>query len=288
MTDDLFANDGVLKSVACGTLSKMPVRIHDQNVDYWLSIGDRQEYLNPRLGQALSLRFTGRILCQHCGKETKKSFQGFCYEHFMSLAQADSCIMSPEKCHFEQGTCREPDWGERHCFQTHYVYLANTGQMKVGITRGTQVPIRWIDQGAEAAIPIARVRSRYLAGLVEVTLGQHISDKTNWRQMLKGPATEHDLAAERDRLFEVCHAALADLQAQHGIQAIQLINNASLYTVIYPVSRYPDKLVSCNLDKTSEINGTLQGIKGQYLMLDSGVINIRRFTGYEVELLLQD
>ncbi len=285
MNADLFAADDLSLS-ATGILGKMPVAARQDGVDYWLQVGDEKHHLNPLLGQTIRLNHTGRILCQHCGEQTRKSYQGFCYDHFMSLAQADSCIMSPEKCHFEQGTCREPEWGEKHCFQTHYVYLANTGQMKVGITRGTQVPTRWIDQGAEAAIPVARVRSRYLAGLVEVLLGQHISDKTNWRRMLKEPAEGLDLAAERDRLFAECAEGLNDLQAQHGIQAIQLITQAEYYTVIFPVQHYPETLNSLSFDKQPAIEGQLQGIKGQYLMLDSGVVNIRRFTGYEVELSL--
>ncbi|MEX0584804.1 MAG: DUF2797 domain-containing protein [Natronospirillum sp.] len=282
MTDDLFSEHPASTEVARGPLTKMPVAVRPDTVDYWLQVGATATHLNPLLGQPIQLSFTGRILCQHCGTVTKKSWQGFCYEHFVSLAQADNCIMSPEKCHFDLGTCREPDWGEHNCFQTHYVYLANTGQVKVGITRGTQVPTRWIDQGAEAAIPVARVRSRYLAGLIEVLLAQHISDKTNWRQMLKGKAEPQDLAVVRDRLFTECHQELTDLQSQHGIQAIQLINQAAVYTVIFPVTQYPEKLLSLNLDKIPEVNGRLLGIKGQYLILDTGVINIRRFTGYEV------
>ncbi len=281
MMTDLFSQQDWHQAIA-GPLTKMPVAVGTDGVEYWLRAGEQQLHLNPLLGKPLRLRHSGRILCQYCGKETRKSFQGFCYEHFMSLAQADSCIMSPEKCHFEQGTCREPEWGERHCFQTHFVYLANTGQVKVGITRGTQVPTRWIDQGAEAAMPVARVRSRYLAGLLEVLLRQHVSDKTNWRQMLKGPAEAMDLAAVRDRLFAQCADELKDLQSQYGIQAIQLIPHASNYTVIYPVSTYPETVRSLSFDKADQVSGVLQGIKGQYLMLDTGVINIRRFTGYEV------
>lgn len=282
MSTDLFSQQD-WQVLGSGPLTKMPVAAGPEGVDYWLEAGDSRTHLNPLLGQRLRLQFSGRILCQHCGKETRKSYQGFCYDHFMTLAQADSCIMSPEKCHFHQGTCREPEWGERHCFQTHFVYLANTGQVKVGITRGTQVPTRWVDQGAEAAIPVARVRSRYLAGLLEVLLGQHISDKTNWRQMLKGPAEQADLAAVRDELFSSCRSELTDLQNQHGVQAIQLIQNADIYTVIYPINNYPDKIQSFNLDKTPQVEGVLQGIKGQYLILDTGVINIRRYTGYEVQ-----
>lgn len=281
MTTDLFSQHD-WHAVLQGPLTKMRARPTEAGVDYWLQAGDQALALSPLLGKPVRLQHTGKIFCQHCGTETRKSFQGFCYEHFMSLAQADSCIMSPEKCHFDQGTCREPEWGERHCFQTHFVYLANTGQVKVGITRGTQIPVRWLDQGAEEALPVARVRSRYLAGLLEVLLAQHVSDKTNWRQMLKGKAESIDLAACRDDLFAKCRQELQDLQNQYGVQAIQLIQQAEIYTVNYPVLTFPTTLKSCTFDKTTQVEGLLQGIKGQYLILDTGVINIRRHTGYEV------
>ncbi len=280
---DLFAPEH-LETLASGPLTKMPAQLDSGRAVYQLQAGEQRVSVSELMGRTIALTFTGRIFCQYCGKQTPKSFQGFCYEHFMNLAQADSCIMSPEKCHFEQGTCREPEWGERHCFQTHYVYLANTGQVKVGITRSTQVPTRWIDQGAEQAIAAVRVRSRYLAGVVEALWRQHISDKTNWREMLRGEAQPLDLAGERDRLLKETGEALGDLQSQHGIQAVQPLPASSLYTVIYPVTDYPKKLSSINLDKQDRIQGRLMGVKGQYLILDSGVINIRRHTGYEVSL----
>ena len=50
----------------------------------------------------------------------------------------------------------------------------------------------------------------------------------------------------------------------------------------FPVDSYPVKIKSFNFDKNPEVSGVLHGIKGQYLLLDIGVINIRKFTGYEV------
>lgn len=289
MTPDMFGGSAALKTLgSAGVLDKMPITVTDDGPQYELLLGDERVPLNPLRGQHIQLEYTGRIFCQHCGTQTKKSWQGFCYDHFMSLAQADACIMSPEKCHFDQGTCREPEWGERNCFQTHYVYLANTGQVKVGITRGTQVPTRWLDQGAHQALPIARVRSRYLAGLLEVLFKQHVSDKTHWRTMLKSTDEVLDLAAERDRLFDECANDLRDLQAQHGIQAVQLIGQADIYTVIYPLENMPEKFNSFNFDKDAVVAGQLLGMKGQYLILDTGVINIRRFSGYEVTLKVQE
>ena len=71
--------------------------------------------LNDQLGQSLRLAFTGRIECVACDRLTKKSFnQGYCFPCFRKLAACDSCIVSPEKCHLAEGTCREPDWAESH------------------------------------------------------------------------------------------------------------------------------------------------------------------------------
>lgn len=289
MTPDMFGGDPAMTSVGdAGVLDKMPIVVTNEGPQYSLLMGKQTVPLNPLINKAIRLEHTGRIFCQHCGTQTKKSWQGFCYDHFMSLAQADTCIMSPEKCHFDQGTCREPEWGERNCFQTHYVYLANTGQVKVGITRGTQVPTRWLDQGAHQAIPVARVRSRYLAGLLEVLFKQHVSDKTNWRTMLKSTDESLDLAAIRDQLFADCADDIRDLQSQHGIQAVQMIGQADIYTVIYPIKKMPDKFNSFNFDKDAVVEGQLLGMKGQYLILDTGVINIRRFSGYEVTLKVQE
>ncbi|MFC3853106.1 DUF2797 domain-containing protein [Salinispirillum marinum] len=289
MTPDLFGNAGAYSKVGeAGVLDKMPIAVTDDGPQYTLILGEQRIAMNEFIGQRIRLEHSGRIFCQHCGVQTKKSWQGFCYDHFMSLAQADGCIMSPEKCHFEQGTCREPEWGERNCFQTHYVYLANTGQVKVGITRGTQVPTRWLDQGAHQALPIARVRSRYLAGLLEVLFKQHVSDKTHWRTMLKSTDEDIDLAATRDQLFAECTSELQDLQSQYGLQAVQLIQHADIYTVIYPLKDMPEKFSSFNFDKETVVEGTLLGMKGQYLILDTGVINIRRFTGYEASFNVQE
>ena len=145
-----------------GRLRKMPAEAGDP-VAYNLAIGDKRITLNDLIGHKVRLNFDGVIRCIHCDRTTKKSFnQGYCYPCFRKLAACDSCIMSPEKCHYHLGTCREPEWGEANCMVEHVVYLANSSGLKVGITRATQVPTRWIDQGAVTAIPMLRVASRYL------------------------------------------------------------------------------------------------------------------------------
>lgn len=265
-----------------GHLSKMVVELATP-VKYYLPLDEERVLLNDYLGQRISLNYAGEIHCCHCGRKTKKSFnQGFCFPCLKKLARCDSCIVSPEKCHYEQGTCREPEWGEEFCLAEHVVYLANSSGVKVGITRATQLPTRWIDQGAVQALPIMRVATRLQSGLVEDALRQHVADKTNWRKMLKGEIETVDLAATRDNLFERCQSELAALNERFGLQALQPVTDATCVDIEYPVLEYPTKVSSQNFDKTPLVEGTLMGIKGQYLILDTGVINMRKFTSYNI------
>jgi hypothetical protein len=259
---------------------------HADPVAYGLNFVDQEDFpLNPYLGQRLTLKWHGQIQCQHCGRNSNKSFsQGYCYPCSQRLAQCDLCVMSPERCHYDQGTCREPAWGEEFCMQSHLVYLANSSGIKVGITRPSQVPTRWIDQGAIQALPIMRVASRQLSGFVEVIYKQHISDKTHWQRMLKGDGERLDLVAVRDALYPMVQSELEALQATHGLNAVMPIFDVAPLTFEYPVMQYPDKVKSLNLEKTPEISGVLEGIKGQYLIFDSGVINLRKYTAYDIEI----
>ncbi|MEX0963369.1 MAG: DUF2797 domain-containing protein [Pseudohongiellaceae bacterium] len=273
-----------MKNLAQGTVRKMASRL-SQPVEYQLRLGETDVPLNPLLEKKISLQYSGLIHCVNCARKTGKSFnQGYCYPCFQKLAQCDSCIIHPEKCHFDQGSCREPDWGERFCMQDHIVYLANSSGLKVGITRATQVPTRWIDQGATQALAIIRVRSRLQSGAVEVMFKQFVADKTNWRDMLKGDATALDMHAEAQRLLTACAADLKELEDKFGFFAISVLNAIDVVSINYPVVSYPEKIASHNFDKTPVVEGRLLGIKGQYLILDSGVINMRRFSGYEVSL----
>ncbi|MCL7940989.1 DUF2797 domain-containing protein [Halomonas sp. ATCH28] len=266
-----------------GCLSKMAVE-PGSPARYVLRAGEARLDLNARLGKPLRLEWTGAIACTHCGRATRKSFaQGYCYPCFKRLAQCDTCIMKPELCHFFEGTCREPGWAERHCFQPHVVYLANASGLKVGITRSSQMPTRWLDQGAVQALPILEVDTRQQSGFVEVLFKEEVSDRTNWRAMLKGETEPLDLVAERDRLLARLEAGLANLRERFGADAIRPLDESPL-SFDYPVLEFPAKVVSHNLDKNPLVAGTLLGIKGQYLILDSGVINLRKFTGYEVKV----
>lgn len=270
--------------IPAGPLKKMTAQLSQHGeVSYQLPIGDNALPLNEVIDHRLTLTFQQHISCQHCGRKTKKSYaQGFCFPCMQKLAQCDMCIMKPETCHFHLGTCREPEWGEKHCFIPHYVYLANTSGVKVGITRETQIPTRWIDQGATQALPIFKVSSRLQSGLVEIALAQHIADKTNWRAMLKGQVANVDLQQVAKELKPLIASQLADLQLTYGEEAIEELNEP-VVDLSFPVRQYPTKISSFNFDKHQEVSGVLLGIKGQYLLFDTGVINIRKFTSYHVE-----
>lgn len=270
-----------------GLLRKMLTSAVDP-VAYEMPLGDDRVPMNELVGQALRLEYHGKINCIHCGRDTKKSFnQGYCYPCFTRLAQCDSCIVSPEKCHYDAGTCREPEWGEANCMIDHIVYLANTSSLKIGITRISQVPTRWMDQGAVQALPIFRVRTRQQSGLVEVVFKDHVNDRTAWQAMLKGRLDELNLPAERDRLFELTAAGIGELQQRFGVQAISRLEAEAPVAFRYPVKEYPSKVSSLNLDKQPSIDGVLMGIKGQYLIFDSGVINMRKYGGYHLSLAVR-
>ena len=270
---------------ASGHLSKMEASLDTEgSVDYQLPIDDQRIGMNTLIGQSISIEHIGDIHCIHCGRRTKKSFsQGYCYPCFSKLPQCDTCIMSPEKCHFHHGTCRDPEWGEKYCFTDHFVYLSNTSGVKVGITRGTQLPTRWIDQGATQGLPIFRVQTRYQAGLIEDCIREHIADKTHWQKMLKGNSDSVDLHSLRDELMAKSEDGLEFLEQEHGLQALQRLYNENITEIKFPVEQFPEKVKSLNLDKQPLVEGVLQGIKGQYLIMDTGVINIRKFTAYNVK-----
>lgn len=264
-----------------GSLRKMQVQ-PETPVQYFLPIGGERVGLNDVIDRECDLTFTGEIHCIECGRKTNKSFQqGYCYPCFRSLAACDTCIVKPELCHFHSGTCREPSWGEAHCMQPHVVYLANSSGLKVGITRRSQVPTRWIDQGATQALAVFEVESRLISGLIEVALKSFVNDRTDWRRMLRGPAEALDLHHERDRLIADASTVLEQGVREGKWRSFESVDE-EVFEFEYPVARYPEKVRSHNLDKQPTLTGVLTGIKGQYLMLGDVVINIRKYAGYVV------
>ena len=259
-----------------GTLLKLKAK-HKDTVDYHLPLGEELVALNDLVGKKVSLKFTGDIYCVDTGKKIKKSFgNGYSWESYITLPECDQCIFQPELCHFARGTCRDSEWGEKHCMQPHVIYISLTSDLKIGITRKTQVPTRWIDQGAVKAIALCEVKDRLTSGLIEVEIAKEMNDKTNWRNMLKNNYKDQDLLEVKKEIISKYSALLEKYKAK--------ISDDKVYEFKYPVEQYPDKVSSFNIKKADSISGKLLGIKGQYLIFDSGVINIRKYQGYEVQL----
>ncbi len=261
-------------------LEKMEVKLQDQVAHYYLNKGQELLYMNDLVGKTIKLSYQKEIHCTHCGKKTNKSYGGgYCYPCTIKLPECDMCILKPELCHYSKGTCRDSKWGDEHCNKPHYVYLANSSGLKVGITRETQIPTRFIDQGAIAALPILKVHSRHQSGIIEKLIASEYKDKTDWRKMLKGEIVDIDLESERDQLFEMFGAELDQFESDWGIS---ILDKESPITINYPVLKYPATVSSLSFEKLETIEGQLNGIKGQYLIFDKGVINLRSFTGYKI------
>ncbi|HMN05711.1 MAG TPA: DUF2797 domain-containing protein [Flavobacteriales bacterium] len=275
-----------MEQITGGALRKMAARLMGPDDDggagevaYEMAFAEGRMPLMDRISEPFTLRFTGVRTCVSCGREVKKFYgQGLCYPCFRDAPEASPCIIRPELCQAHEGQGRDVQWERDHHLQEHVVYLSYTGNVKVGVTRSTQVPVRWIDQGAVLAVPIARVPYRQLAGAIEVDLKQHFADRTDWRRML----LYGDLAAGEQALLEARQQALELLDPPLKQYALPPRPVARL---AYPLENVPPKLVSVQLDKLPEITGRLLGIKGQYLVWSDGrVFNVRNHIGYHVEI----
>ena len=219
-------------SEVTGNIRKLRAR-DEHGVRYELPVGDALVDMNARIGDAISLRFDGIINCTKCGRQTKKSFgQGFCYPCFRSAPEASECILRPELCRAHEGEARDMEWARRHCLREHVVYLAKSSAVKVGITRDAQVPTRWLDQGASEAIVFARVPNRYTAGMLEVSMKAHLTDRTNWRRMLRNEIADDDLGARKAELADKIDPAFRDY----------LSDEDQVWRFEYPVLTYPEKV----------------------------------------------
>ena len=271
-------------------LSVTDQQSHKANVEYKFVLDRSQIERQFQLGQEIELEATGNIYCVSCGSKTPKSYsQGHCFKCMKTKASCDMCIMKPETCHYHLGTCREESFAREVCFQPHIVYLANSSALKVGITRLGQMPTRWLDQGATQALPIMKVGSRRLSGQLEVMFGTQVADKTDWRKLLKGEAEPLNLIEARDELLNEFGSHIEMIPDEFSMsldfnENVEILEHELPREFVYPVDIYPEKIKSHNLDKTPIIRGKLQGIKGQYLIMDTGVINIRKYTGYELKV----
>jgi len=260
-----------------GTLSKMETELANP-IQYYLVFDTSFLNVNQLIGKRIEIDFVG-FQCLNCKKYKKIYRQGFCYDCFYSSPAVGDWIMRPELSTAHLGIAdRDLDYETRVQVQPHVVYLALSSEVKVGVTRKTQVPTRWIDQGACQAVSILEVPNRYLAGITEVELKKHFTDKTNWRKMLQNEVVDLDLLMEKGRVY--------DWLPEEAKQYF----NADLdehYVLHYPVSQRPAKVVGLNLDKTPNYGGRLVGIQGQYLIFEDGtVFNIRSFEGYIVRIAI--
>jgi len=263
-----------------GNISKMESS-REEKVHYKMALGNQKIPMNGLIGQGIQLEYLGKIHCIRCGRETSKSFaQGYCYPCFTTAPETEDCVLRPELCRAHEGVARDMEYAEKHCLSEQVVYLSITSGLKVGVTRSSQVPTRWIDQGALRAIEFARTPNRYTAGMMEVAMKKHIMDKTNWRKMLSGSDPCHmDLVKEKERLKAMVPEDFSSY----------LTENSEVIVLNYPVERYPEKIRSLSFDKDPLVSGVLMGIKGQYLIFDQDrVINIRKFGGYLIRLRTLD
>lgn len=244
--------------------------------DYLLKGQSIELNVDELIGSRLTINFSGRITCTSCGKDTKKSFgQGYCYPCFISVPQTEECVLKPELCRAHEGIARDMEYAKENCLVDQYVYLALSGGLKVGVTRYHQIPDRWVDQGATKAIKLLVAKNRYTAGLIEVALKKILADKTNWRRMLMGIEEDIPIKTEKHKALE-----FLNLQGLEYIPAEDIV-----FSIEYPVTIFPSKVISKDLEKEPNISGILTGIKGQYLLFDGGtVINLRKHTGYHIAI----
>lgn len=250
----------------------------ERPVEYYLQIAGEKLLLNELLGRRLTISYLGQKKCIACGRATNKTFNnGYCYPCFVKLPENDLCIVKPHECHFAQGTCRDERFAETHCMIPHYVYLALSSDVKVGLTRKDNQVKRWVDQGAIRAVPIAELPTRRMAGELEAHLSQYLPDKTNWRKMLKGEVAERDLRQIRDEVYEYFPEAFKPFRLKED----------EWVEITYPMLEKVDKITSFSLDKQTEVGGRLIGVKAQYLVLDGGVFHAKKHAGYQVQVTVE-
>ena len=260
-----------------GVLTKMKTEL-STSVQYYLIFEHDFLNVNQLLGKKISINFL-RFKCLNCQGQKKIFRNGVCYNCLMALPEMGDWVMRPElsKAHLGEQD-RDLEYEQKAQLQPHVVYLANSSNVKVGVTRKSQIPTRWIDQGAHEAIEVVEVPNRYLAGITEVALKNHVSDKTNWRQMLTNNLKDLNLAEIKEQLKD---------HLPEEVKDYYLANSTEL-EIAYPVEEYPQKIRSLTLKKTPYYEGVLKGIKGQYLIFDNGMVfNVRNHEGYEVNLAVK-
>lgn len=287
-------------------LQKMQVQPDFQKSDNVLTIVKPSYFLsnNMKIKEAAYLKITHKFQyqCTGCEKSVKKLYSGFCYPCLNGKPEADLCMVSPNRCHYAQGTCRSVEFAKSVCYQPHYLYLSFTDKYKIGLTRYSQIPTRWIDQGATLASPLLKTYSRHQAGVLEKLLSQHLSDKSHWQKMIKIQNTHPSLEEFISKWTAVKEWLLAHevWRAEEWLirppdnMTIQnetnILQNPEVYQIIYPISdNIPDKFQSLKLETTNYIEGLVTGIKGQYVIFDHGrVLNVRNHSGFVIDIEMME
>ena len=263
-----------MKSSKSGIIQKLNSSLKDE-VQYSLPIGNEFVKLNNLISKKIKISFNGDIFCIRCNNKIKKSFaQGYCFPCFRDSPETSECILRPELCRAHKGESRDMEWSKKYCLSDQYIYMSFTGNLKIGVTRHTQIPTRWIDQGATKAIILCKTPNRYLAGVIEVYLKQFYSDRTHWIKMLSGKFEEPD--------FDQCY-----LEAQTHLKTkfSKYIIDSKWTSIKFPIESIPEKIKSLSLDKEPIYEDILTGIKGQYLLFKNNkVVNIRKYTGYSITI----
>jgi len=259
-----------------GVLKKMKTQLN-QPIQYYLEFKNDWVNINQLLEKNIKISFDS-YQCLGCGENKEVFRQGYCKSCFFDLPQAGDWVMRPELSTAHLGKeDRNLAYEQQVQLQPHIVYLANSSHLKVGVTRKSQIPTRWIDQGAHEAIAMVEVPNRYLAGITEVALKNFVDDKTNWRAMLTNQTKDEDLVAMKEKL------------SPHLPQEVKeyLLKDNCETKLDFPVHQYPEKVSSLNLKKEASFQGVLKGIKGQYLIFEGGkVFNVRSHEGFVVRLEL--
>ena len=246
---------------------------------YW----KRFFFFNKYIGKNISIKYTGRKYCISCNTILETTYiNGFCFKCFNKLASCDQCTIKPNLCHYHFSTCRDPAWSDSNCFIDHYVYLSKTSSIKVGITKFKQIPFRWMNQGAIQALPIIKTRSRYQAGLIESLMKNYITDKTSWKKMLLSDIEYTDIINKKKFLF---HETMNDIKfINKNLEAeTKILKGLKPICINYPLKKVVNNLRLVEINKNSnKFQDILNGIKGQYLIFDKGVINMKKYLGYEM------
>lgn len=255
----------------------------DKPIHYEFVTDEGKLPLNAFIGQQVQLRFTGQRKCIACGRSVKKLYQnGYCFPCVTTLAECDLCIVKPHECHFHKGTCRDESFGQSHCMIPHYVYLAFSSDVKVGLTRKGRELRRWVDQGASAAVLFAQTTTRKQAGELEMVLATTLPDKTNWRKMLALDAPTEDML---DKLRQTKLEALALLEERDEFGEVKV--DEQIHTFHYPRLTSEFALKSLSLERDPITEGQLVGVKGQYLLFTHGVFNVKKHAGMRVEISIE-